>query len=117
MPVLPGAGPAGRPLTEAAFGAAAAAPLIVRRRWPVIVVLMVAAVYVAAALTDVTFTPFISNAGPNLAVAVFTAADRSPRRWSLTAACAAGAATYGADLAALHLCTRTTARTRSSLPR
>ena len=58
----------------------AAAPLIVRRKWPVAVVLVVTAVYVAAALADVAFTPFISNAGPNLAIAVFTAADRSRRR-------------------------------------
>jgi signal transduction histidine kinase len=103
VPVLLGAGSAGPPGAEAAFGAMAAAPLIVRRKWPVIVVLVVAAVYVAAALADVAFTPFISNAGPNLAIAVFTAADRSRQRWSLTAAGVAGAATWASGLAALHL--------------
>src|SRR5262245_41735094 len=77
VPVLAGAGAAGQPGPEAAFGVMAAAPLIVRRRWPVTVVLVVAAVYVAAALAGVAFTPFLSNAGPNLAIAVFTSADRS----------------------------------------
>jgi signal transduction histidine kinase len=103
VPVLLGAGPARPSLPAAAFGAIAAAPLIVRRRWPVTVVLVVAAVYVAAALVGVTFTPFISNAGPNLAIAVFTAADRSRPRWSLAAACVAGAATWASGLAAFHL--------------
>ena len=103
VPVLLGAGPAGRPGTAAAFGAMAAAPLIARRRWPVIVVLATAAVYVAAALADVAFTPLISNAGPNLAIAVFTAADRSRWRWSLTAAGVACAATGASERAAFHL--------------
>lgn len=103
VPVLLGAGSGHAPGAAAAFGAVAAAPLIVRRRWPVIVVLVLAAVYVAAALTDVAFTPFVSNTGPNLAIAVFTAADRSPRRWSLTAACVAGAATYASLPVAIHL--------------
>ena len=94
VPVLLGAGPAHPAGAEAVFGAMAAAPLIVRRKWPVAVVLVVAAVYVAAALADVAFTPFISNAGPDLAIAVFTAADRSRRLWSLTAAGVAGAATW-----------------------
>jgi signal transduction histidine kinase len=103
VPVLLGAGPARQPGAAAAFGAMAAAPLIVRRRWPVTVVLVVAAVYVAAALTDVAFTPFVSNAGPNLAIAVFTAADRSRRQSSLAAACVAGAATWASLPIAIHL--------------
>jgi signal transduction histidine kinase len=103
VPVLLGAGSAHSPGTEAAFGAMAAAPLIVRRRWPLAVVLVVAAVYVAAALADVAFTPFISNAGPNLAIAVFTAADRSRRRWSLAAGGVAGAATWASLPVAVHL--------------
>jgi len=103
VPVLLGAGRAGPSGAVAAFGAVAAAPLVVRRRWPVTVVLVVAAVYVAAALADVAFTPFISNSGPNLAIAAFTAADRSRPRWSLTAAGVAAAATSAATRAALHL--------------
>jgi signal transduction histidine kinase len=103
VPVLLGAGSAHRPGVAAAFGAMAAAPLAVRRRWPVTVVLVVAAVYVAAALADVAFTPFVSNAGPNLAIAVFTAADRSRRPRSVTAACLAGVSTYASLPIAIHL--------------
>jgi signal transduction histidine kinase len=103
VPVLLGAGPAHPHGAEAAFGALAAAPLIVRRRWPLTVLLVVAAVYVAAALADVAFTPFVSNAGPNLAIAVFTAAGLSRRPWSLTAAVVAGAATWASLPVAVHL--------------
>ena len=103
VPVLLGAVSGGRPGIEAAFGMMAAAPLIVRRKWPVTVVLVLAAVYVAAALADVAFTPFVSNAGPNLAIAVFTAADRSRRRWSLTAAGVAGAVTWASLPISKHL--------------
>ena len=103
VPVLLGAGSAHQPAAAAAFGVMAAAPLIVRRRWPVTVVLVLTGVYVAAALADVGFTPFVSNAGPNMAIAVFTAADRSRRRWSVTAACVAGAATWASLPVAIHL--------------
>jgi signal transduction histidine kinase len=103
VPVLLGAGSAHQPGLAAAFGVLAAAPLIVRRRWPVAVVLVIAAVYVAAALADVAFTPFISNAGPNLAIAVFTAADRSRRRWSLTAALLAAVVTWASLPLAIHV--------------
>lgn len=103
VPVLLGAGSAGQPGLEAVFGAMAAAPLIVRRRWPVTVVLVVASVYVAAALAGVAFTPFISNAGPNLAMAVFTSADRSRRRWSLTASLVAAVGTWASLPLAIHL--------------
>ena len=40
------------------------------------------------------FTPFISNAGPNLAIAVFTVADRCPRKLSRLAVAGAGVATW-----------------------
>jgi signal transduction histidine kinase len=96
VPVLPGGGSAHPAGTGAAFGVLAAAPLIVRRRWPVPVVLVVAAVYVAAALAGVVFTPFVSNAGPDLAIAVFTAGDRCRRQWSLAAAGVAAAVTWAA---------------------
>jgi signal transduction histidine kinase len=103
VPVLLGGGSAHLLGAEAAFGAMAAAPLIVRRRWPVPVVLVVAAVYVAAALAGVAFTSFISDAGPNLAIAVFTAADRSRRQWSLAAAAVAGVGTWASLPVAAHL--------------
>lgn len=102
VPVLPVAGSAGA-LAAAAFGAMAAAPLLARRRWPVPAVYVTAGVYVASALADVPFTPFVSNAGPNLAIAVFTAATRSPRRWSLTAAVVSAAATWASLPVAIHL--------------
>jgi signal transduction histidine kinase len=95
LPVLAGAASRiGSLPAVAAFGALAAAPLAVRRRWPLASVALVAAVYVAATLAGVRFTPFVSNAGPDLAIAVFTAADRCRRRSSLTAALAAGLVTW-----------------------
>jgi signal transduction histidine kinase len=95
VPVLAGAAPpGGSPLAVAFFGAAAAAPLVVRRRWPLMSVALVTAVYVAATLAGVRFTPFVSNAGPNLAIAVFTAADRCPRRPAMIAALAAALLTW-----------------------
>ena len=116
VPVLLSGGSVHPPGTEAAFGAMAAAPLIVRRKWPVPVVLVVAAVYVAAALADVAFTPFVSNGGPNLAIAVFTAADRSRRPWSLAAA-AWPALPPGPRSRSPSICIRTMTRTRSSSSR
>jgi signal transduction histidine kinase len=104
VPVLLGAGLAGHSRDAvAAFGAMAAAPLVVRRRWPVAVVAAVAGVYVAATLAGVAFTPFVSNAGPDLAIAVFAAADRRPRQWSLPAAAGAAIATWAALPAAIAL--------------
>jgi signal transduction histidine kinase len=95
LPVLAGvASRIGSPPAVTAFGILAAAPLIVRRRWPLASVALVTVVYVAAALAGVRFTPFVSNGGPNLAIAVFTAADRCARRRSLTAAIAAAAVTW-----------------------
>jgi signal transduction histidine kinase len=95
LPVLTGlATRNGSPLAVAGFGVLAAAPLIVRRRWPAGTVVATAAVYVAATLAGVRFTPWISNAGPNLAIATFTAADREPRRVSLSASAVAGVATW-----------------------
>jgi signal transduction histidine kinase len=103
VPVLPGAGSAGRAGAAAVLGVLAAAPLIVRRRFPVPVVLTVTAVYAAAALANVSFTPFISNAGPDLAIAVFTAADRCGRAWSLRSAVTALVVTWVAHLVGIHL--------------
>jgi signal transduction histidine kinase len=102
-PVLLGAWPSQSPGIAAAFGIMAAAPLVVRRRWPLTVVLVLGAVYAAATLANVAFTPFVSNAGPNLAMAVFAAAVRSRRRSSLTAAGLAGAATVASIAVAMHL--------------
>ena len=84
----------GPPLAVAGFGVLAAAPLIVRRRWPLPALIAITAIMVAATCAGVRFTPFVSNAGPNFAIAVFTVADRCPRRSSLTAAITASLATW-----------------------
>ncbi|WP_280263857.1 sensor histidine kinase [Nocardia wallacei] len=73
----------------AAFGVAAVAPLMLRRRWPVAVLVAVSAVLCAAAVLGIRFTPWVSNTGPAIAVAVFTVADRRMRRDSLLATAAA----------------------------
>jgi signal transduction histidine kinase len=103
VPVLPGERSATLAGSAAGFGVMAAAPLILRRKWPAVVVLAVAMVYVAAAMTDVAFTPFVSNAGPDLAIAVFTAAVCCRRQRSLAVAVAAGAATWSSLPLAIHL--------------
>jgi len=95
VPVLAGAVPRiGSPLAVTVFGILAAVPLIVRRRWPIAAVVAIAVVYLAATLAGVRFTPFVSNAGPNFAIAVFTAADRCDRRSSLTATIITGLALW-----------------------
>jgi signal transduction histidine kinase len=95
LPVLLGAVPRiDSPLAVAFFGVVVAAPLTLRRKWPLATVIAVGAGYVAATLAGVRFTPFVSNAGPNFAIAVFTAAELSRRRSSLLVTIAAGAATW-----------------------
>ncbi len=104
VPVLAGAAAgAGSELAIAAFGVAAAAPLIVRRRWPMAVLAVLAAVYVTATLLGVQFTPFVSSAGPNLAIAIFTVADRYDRRASLLAYGLASVVTWAVLGAGIYL--------------
>ena len=52
----------------ALFSVLASAPLIVRRRWPITTLAVLVAVYASATLLGVQFTPFVSSAGPNLAI-------------------------------------------------
>lgn len=95
LPVLSGlSAGAGTGWAMGLLAALAAAPLITRRIWPVPVALTVTCVYVAATLLGVQFTPFVSNAGPNLAIAIFTVADRCARRWSLGTLAAACLVTW-----------------------
>ena len=95
LPVLAGlASGAGPRPAIATFGILATAPLAVRRKWPVPVALVVAAACVASSLAGVQFTPLVSSAGPALAVAVFTVADRSQRRSSLAVAIGVSVATW-----------------------
>ena len=104
LPVLAGVTTRiGSPLAVAGFGVLAAAPLVVRRKWPAATVVAVAAVYVAATLAGVRFTPLVRNAGPNFAIAVFTAADCCDRRSSLTVTLLATLATWAVLPLGLHL--------------
>ena len=94
-PVLTGlaAGAGSRPAI-AVFSVLAAAPLIVRRRWPIATLAALVAVFASSTLLGVQFTPFVSSAGPNLAIAIFTVADRYDRRVSLLAYGLAALATW-----------------------
>ncbi|MGX6607898.1 sensor histidine kinase [Micromonosporaceae bacterium Da 78-11] len=85
------------------LGVAAAVPLSVRRAAPVPVLITVSAALVVAALTDVGFTVFHSNAGPALAIAVLTVADRLPRAVSLRVGVAAVGLVTVAELTAMQL--------------
>ena len=85
------------------LGVVAAAPLAVRRALPVPVLITVSSTLVVAALTDVGFTVFHSNAGPALAIAVLTVADRLPRAVSLRVSVAAVGLVTVAELTALQL--------------
>ncbi len=94
-PVLAGlaSGSGSRPAI-ALFGVLASAPLIVRRRWPITTLAVLVAVYASSTLLGVQFTPFVSSASPNLAIAIFTVADRYERRTSLLAYGVAAASTW-----------------------
>jgi signal transduction histidine kinase len=94
-PVLSGlaAGAGSRPQI-AVLGVLAAGPLTFRRRWPIAVLAMLVIVYASSTLLGVQFTPFVSSAGPNLAIAIFTVADRYDRRTSLLAYGLAALATW-----------------------
>ena len=85
------------------LGVLATLPLVARRRAPVAVLAVVAATLVVAALSDVRFTVFVSNAGPALALAAFTVADRRPWRTALIAGAAAIGAVTAAEVTAIAL--------------
>ncbi|MFG1927605.1 sensor histidine kinase [Cryptosporangium sp. NPDC048952] len=85
----------------ATLGVLAAAPLAVRRRAPITVLVVVSAALVVAALSGVRFTLFVSNAGPALAVAAFTAAERMPRRTAAIAVATAITALTATEVAAI----------------
>jgi signal transduction histidine kinase len=104
LPVLTGvASGAGPGWAIGLLAGLAAAPLITRRVWPVPAALTVTCVYVAATLLGVQFTPFVSSAGPNLAIAIFTVADRCARRRSLLTLAVACGATWAVLGPGIHL--------------
>jgi signal transduction histidine kinase len=90
------------------LGAASAVPLSARRAFPVPVLVTVCLVLVVAALADVRFTLFFSNAGPALGIAVLTVADRLPRATSLRVGAAALALVTAAEVTAVQLYPATT---------
>lgn len=96
LPVLTGlaTGAGSRPQI-AVFSVLAAAPLIVRRKWPIATLATLVIVYASSALLGVQFTPFVSSASLNLAIAMFTVADRYDRRISLFAYGLAFLCTWG----------------------
>ena len=85
------------------LGTAAAVPLAARRAVPIPVLATVSLVLAVAALADVGFTVFHSNAGPALGIAVLTVADRLPREASLRASVAAVGLVTTAELIAMQL--------------
>lgn len=91
----------GSAVAVTALGLLANLPLLLRRRAPMLVLAAVTVVMAVASVVGVRFTPFVSNAGPALAIAVFTVADRRARSTSLPAAAAAAAVTGAAALTAL----------------
>ena len=95
-----GAGP--RPAI-AVFSVLAAAPLIVRRRWPIATFGVLVIVYVSSTLLGIQFTPYVSSAGPNLAIAIFTVADTYERRISLLAYGVAALVTWGVLAPGIYL--------------
>jgi len=94
-PVLAGlATGAGSTPAIAVFSVFASAPLIVRRKWPLATLAALIAVYACSSLLGVQFTQFVSSAGPNLGIAIFTVADRYDRRTSLVAYAIAALCTW-----------------------
>lgn len=84
LPVMIGATSGhGSVLDLGVLGALAAGCLIPRRRLPVAALVAVTVIEVFASLAGVRFTPFVSNAGPVVAIAVFTVFDQLPRRPAL----------------------------------
>lgn len=92
----------------AALGAAVSVPLLVRRAAPVVVLFTVTLALAAAVLLDVRFTPFVSNAGPALGIAVLTVADRLPRGRSIRLAAAAVGLLTVVEVAGMSLPRETT---------
>ena len=75
----------GAPAAVVLFGAATTLPIAVRRRWPLGVLVVVTAAAAIGTIAGVRFTPFASNAGPAVGLAMYVVAERLPRRTSLTA--------------------------------
>ncbi|HEY3139891.1 MAG TPA: histidine kinase [Acidimicrobiales bacterium] len=75
----------GSPAAVLLFGAGATLPIAARRRWPLAVLAVVVVATTLGTMLGVRFTPFVSNAGPGVVLAMYTVAERFPRRLSLAA--------------------------------
>jgi len=82
LPVLVSHGGEGASWSIGLLGGIVAGALWLRRRWPIGVLLVVATALGVAALAGVRFTPFVSNAGPAIPIAVYGVATGQPRRGS-----------------------------------
>ncbi|MGC5166271.1 sensor histidine kinase [Luteimicrobium sp. DT211] len=103
LPVLLSPPSDAHPVATPFLGLLVAAPLAWARRAPVVALGLVSAGLVAAALTGVRVTPFVSDLGPALGVAAYACASRLPRRTAVVAVGVAAAVVSAADLVALHL--------------
>lgn len=90
------------PLAVLALGAGATLPIAVRRRWPVAVLVVVVACTVAADLLGIRFSPFGSNAGPSVGLAIYTVAERLDRRFSVAALAGVVTATFASTWIATY---------------
>jgi len=94
----------GHPAAALALGAAASLPIAVRRRWPVPVLAVVTVATIAALLLGVRTTPFVSNAGPAVGLAMYTVASRARSQGeSLAALGLVGASTGILNLVVISL--------------
>ena len=91
------------PLAILALGVGASLPLAFRRKRPMSVLAITVTCAVAASLLGVGYTPFGSNAGPAVGVAMYTVADRLSRRVSLGALAVVVVATFSSAWAASGL--------------
>ena len=103
VPVLLWPPPDAHPVATLLLGLLVAAPLAWARRAPALALALVSTGLVAAALTGVRVTPFVSDLGPALGVAASACATRLPRRTAAIAVGAAAVIVSAADLVALQL--------------
>ena len=93
----------GNPVAIVALGAASTLPIAVRRRWPLPALVVIVAAITASLALGVRTTPFVSNAGPGVALTVYTAVSRSDttkrRVWILGTTCMVISLGYAAALA------------------
>lgn len=98
VPVVASSPSDAHPLATPLLGLLVAAPLAWAPRAPVPALALVSAGLVAAALTGVRVTPFVSDLGPALGIAAYVCAVRLPRRTAILAVATAAITVSAADL-------------------